>query len=256
VSVNADSLRLPAGRTAIAFFGRLNNYRVVSTDTVLITGAGGGIGSAVAELFAGEGWRTVLCGRSTESLEQTADAVSAAGGTPVVRSLDVRNETEVSNALTETITDTLDVLVPAAAVMPHPPGERPLEEERYEDAQTVLDTNVYGLFVVIREAVRLMPPDGRVLVPSGSVARESTPGMGMYAPSKAATEAIARGFAADVDQSVGIVDPGVVATDLTDGRGRAPAEVAAMFWWAAVDCPVDDLDAEILGLREWKQATR
>jgi NAD(P)-dependent dehydrogenase (short-subunit alcohol dehydrogenase family) len=228
----------------------------MSTDTVLITGAGGGIGAAVAEVFAGEGWRTVLCGRSEKSLESTADAVSAAGGTPVVRSLDVRDEDEVFDTLTATITDTLDVLIPAAAVMPHPPGERPLDEERYEDVQTVLDTNVYGLFAVIREALQFMAPDGRVLVPSGSVARDPTPGMGMYAPSKAATEAIARGFAADVDQSVGIVDPGIVATDLTNGKGRDPAGVAAMFWWAAIECPAEDLDAEILGLREWKQATR
>jgi 3-oxoacyl-[acyl-carrier protein] reductase len=228
----------------------------MSTNTVLITGAGGGIGSAVAEVFGSEGWRTVLCGRSTESIESTAEAVSAAEGTPVVCQLDVRKENEVFRTIEGKITEPLDILIPAAAVMPHPPGERPLDEERYEDARRVLDTNVYGVFAVIREALQFMASDGRVLVPSGSVARDPTPGMGMYAPSKAATEALARGFAADVEQSVGVVDPGLVATDLTDGNGRDPAEVAALFWWAAMECPAADLNAEILGLREWKQATR
>lgn len=228
----------------------------MANRTVLITGASGGIGSAVAEVFAGEGWRTVLCGRSPKSIETTAKAVSEAGGTSVECSMDVCNENEVFQALTERITDSLDVLIPAAAVMPHSPGERPLDEERYEDVGTVLDTNVYGLFAVIREALQFMPPDGRVLVPSGSVARDPTPGMGMYAPSKAAAEALARGFAADVKQTVGIVDPGIVATDLTDSKGRDPAEVADMFWWAAMECPAEDLNAEILGLKEWKSATR
>ncbi|MEF8784170.1 MAG: SDR family oxidoreductase [Haloarculaceae archaeon] len=224
--------------------------------TVLLTGASSGIGSAVAEAFAAEGWRTVLCARSEEALESTARDVSAAGGTPVVHPVDVRDENDVFLALSETVTDALDVLIPAAAVMPHAPGERPLDEERYEDVRTVLDTNVYGLFAVIREALQFMPPDGRVLVPSGSVARDPKPGMGAYAPSKAAAEAIARGFAADVDQPVGVVDPGLVATDLTGGKGRDPARVADMFRWAALECPAEELDGEIVDLRKWKQATR
>lgn len=224
--------------------------------TALITGASGGIGSAVAETFGAEGWRVVLCARSEAELESTAQAVSDAGGTPVVCPVDVRDENEVFHALSETVTDGLDVLIPAAAVMPHAPGERPLDEERHEDVRTVLDTNVYGLFAVIREALQFMPPDGRVLVPSGSVARDPKPGMGAYAPSKAAAEAIARGFAVDVEQPVGVVDPGLVATDLTGGKGRDPAGVADMFKWATLECPAEDLDGEIVDLRKWKQATR
>ena len=67
----------------------------MTDPTVLLTGASGGIGSAVAEAFAAEGWRTVLCARSEAALESTAEAVSAAGGTPVVRPLDVRDENHV-----------------------------------------------------------------------------------------------------------------------------------------------------------------
>jgi len=63
-------------------------------------------------------------------------------------------------------------------------------------------------------------------------------------------------FAVDADQSVGVVDPGIVATDLTGGKGRDPADVADMFRWAALECPTDDLNGAVVGLREWKQATR
>jgi NAD(P)-dependent dehydrogenase (short-subunit alcohol dehydrogenase family) len=228
----------------------------MTDGTVLLTGASGGIGSAVAEAFGAEGWRTVLCARSKEGLESTAEAVTAAGGTPVVRALDVRDENEVFLALSETVPDAVDVLIPAAGVMPHAPGERPLDEERYEDVRTVIETNVYGLFATIREGLQFLAPEGRVLVPSGSVARDAKPGMGTYAPSKAAAEALARGFAADVDYPVGVVDPGLVATDLTGGKGRDPADVAGMFRWAALECPAEDLDGEVVGLREWKRATR
>ena len=55
--------------------------------------------------------RVVCCG--------TVRWRGVANGTPIVRSLDVRDEDEVFLALAETITDTLDILIPAAAVMPH-----------------------------------------------------------------------------------------------------------------------------------------
>jgi NAD(P)-dependent dehydrogenase (short-subunit alcohol dehydrogenase family) len=81
--------------------------------------------------------------------------------------------------------------------------------------------------------------------------------MGSYAVSKAAAEAVARGFAADLDAAVGVVDPGLVATDLTGmEKARAPEDVAPLFLWAATEAPAEDLDGERIGLREWKTATR
>jgi len=157
----------------------------MTDGTVLITGASGGIGTAVAEEFGTEEWRTILCARSEGGLETTAAAVERAGGTPVVRTLDVREENDVFMALSETVESGLDVVIPAAGTMPHGPGERPLDEERYEDFRSVMDTNVYGLFAVVREALQFISPDGRVLVPSGSVAREPTEGMGAYPVSDA-----------------------------------------------------------------------
>lgn len=223
--------------------------------TAVLTGASGGIGSAVAEAFATRGWRVVLFARSKERLESTAQTVTAAGGTPVIRSLDVRDENKVFNALAGTIPDSIDILIPAAAVMPYAPGKRPLNKENYEDLKNVFDTNVYGLFAVVREALQFMTADSRVLIPSGSVARDPKPGMGAYAPSKAAVEALADGFAVDAEQSVGVIDPGVVATELTGGKGRNPDEVAEMFLWAALECPANELNGELISFQDWRQAT-
>jgi NAD(P)-dependent dehydrogenase (short-subunit alcohol dehydrogenase family) len=80
--------------------------------------------------------------------------------------------------------------------------------------------------------------------------------MGAYAISKAGAEALVRGFATDLDQTVGVVDPGLVATEVTGGQGRDPEDVAPMFLWAATDCPTADLDGQVVDLRTWKKATR
>jgi NAD(P)-dependent dehydrogenase (short-subunit alcohol dehydrogenase family) len=131
-----------------------------------------------------------------------------------------------------------------------------LEAESYTRFDDTHRTNVRGVFSTVKEAVPHLAPDARVLVPSGSVAREAKPGMGAYAVSKAGAEALVRGFAADLEQTVGVVDPGLVATEATGGQGRAPDDVAPMFLWAATDCPAEDLDGAVVDLRAWKEATR
>jgi hypothetical protein len=228
-----------------------------ATDlTVLVTGASRGIGAAVAEAFGQEGAHVVLCARDADALGTTADAVERAGGTATARAVDVRDEDAVFLLLADAVGDGFDVVIPAAATISGAPGTVPATEETYEAFDEALATNARGVFAVCREAVAFMPPDGRVLVPSGSVAREPEPGMGAYAMSKAAAEGVARGFAADAEQAVGVVDPGLVATELTGGRGRDPADVAGLFVWAATTCPVEELNGGVVTLRDWKRATR
>ena len=227
----------------------------MTDSTILITGASGGIGEATAEAFATRGWRVILCSRRRSPLEEIAATVSEAGGTPVVAPLDVTDENDVFFTIAESVDGALDVVIPAAVTTTGPPGDRPLDEETYDEFDSVMNTNVRGLFAVIRESLQFMPSDGRVLVPSGSIAREPAAGMGAYGVSKAAVEGIARSFAADVQQTVGIVDPGIVSTDLTDNMGRDPDSVAELFRWAGEECPAADLDGKIIDLKQWKQAT-
>ncbi|MEF8875992.1 MAG: SDR family oxidoreductase [Haloarculaceae archaeon] len=224
--------------------------------TVLVTGASRGIGAAVAEAFGREGAHVLACARDADAIEATAEAVERAGGTATARAVDVRDEDAVFLLLAEAVEAGLDVAVPAAATSSGAPGTTPVTEETYEAFDEAMATNARGVFAVAREAVGFMPPEGRILVPSGSVAREPEPGMGAYAVSKAAAEGVARGFAADAEQAVGVVDPGLVATDLTGGRGRDPADVAGLFVWAATACPAEELNGGVVGLRDWKRATR
>jgi len=227
--------------------------------TAVVTGGSRGIGAAVCELFAEEGASVVTCARDADALETVAEGIRAAEGSITAEVADVRETSDVASlmATAEEEYGPIDVVVANAGVYHGTPGETPLAGESYEAFDDHLATNARGVYATVREAVPALADDARVLVPSGGVARDPDPGFGSYAVSKAAAEALARGFAAELGAAVCVLDPGQVTTDLTDDApGRDPGDVAPMFRWAAVDAPAEDLDGSVLGLREWRMATR
>jgi len=246
--------------------------------TVAITGATSGIGRAVAEAFVDAGAFVAVSGRDADAVDRTVAALNGnaegdgtaddaadgesgdgPGGTAWGARVDVRDEFDLERFFERVAREAgpIDVVFANAAVLHGAPGEKPVSDLSYADYDDTMRTNARGVFATIREAVPHLAADARVVVPSGSVAHDSTAGMGAYAVSKAAAEAVARGFAADLDATVGVVDPGLVATDLTGKeRARDPESVAPLFVWAATEAPADDLDGDRLGLREWKAATR
>jgi len=254
--------------------------------TVAITGATSGIGRAVAEAFVDEGAFVAVSGRDGAAVDRTvaalngegddagdteasedgdgsdgdeADETAAERGTAWGDRVDVRDEFDLERFFERVAREAgpVDVVFANAGVFHGAPGESPADELSYADYDDTMRTNARGVFATITEAVPHLADDARVIVPSGAVAAESKPGMGAYAVSKAAAEAVARGFAADLDATVGVVDPGLVATDLTGKeRARDPESVAPLFVWAATEAPAEDLNGDRLGLREWKSATR
>jgi len=225
--------------------------------TAVVTGASRGLGAAVARTFAAEGAHVVGCARDTDALDATATDIREHGGTMTTMRADVRDEFDVERLMETAAREggEIDLVVANAGVYHGETGGTPLSEESYAAFDDHLRTNGRGVFATIRESLPHLAADARVLVPSGAVARKSMAGYGSYAVSKATAEAIARGFAADLEQVVPVVDPGQVATDLTGETGRDPADVAAMFRWAAT-APPAELEGEIVDLKTWKRATR
>ncbi|SNR49987.1 SDR family oxidoreductase [Halorubrum vacuolatum] len=243
--------------------------------TVAVTGATRGIGRAVAAAFVEAGAFVAVSGRDGDAVEETVAALNDAAGDGDVDDADesgdgtsgrawgmradVRDEYDLERFFERVAKEhgPIDVVFANAAVFHGVPGENPSDETSYARYDDTMRTNARGVFSTLREALPHLADDGRMIVPSGSVAAESKPGMGAYAVSKAAAEAVARGFAADVEQAVGVVDPGLVATDLTGmERARDPESVAPLFVWAATEAPAEELNGARLGLREWKKATR
>jgi hypothetical protein len=226
--------------------------------TVVVTGASRGIGRAVAHEFAAAGAHVVLCARDGDAVDGVAAEITDAGGAADGFRADVRDEYDVERLMERAarLAGPLDVLVANAAVNHGDPGEMPLQEEPYSRFDDTMRTNVRGVFTTVTEAVPHLAPDARVLVPSGSIARDAKPGMGAYAVSKAGAEALVRGFATDLEATVLTVDPGYVATDLSGGQGRDPADVAPMFLWAGTEADPEEFDGGIVDLKAWKRATR
>ncbi|MFP9192437.1 SDR family NAD(P)-dependent oxidoreductase [Natronosalvus vescus] len=238
-------------------------------STVVVTGGTGGIGSAVAAAFLEAGATVVIGARDAAEIEETVDSLASDGdgdgdddGHPQIEGLrtDVRDEFDLER-LMETAsragkTGGIDVVAACAGVYHGTPGETPSDSEPYSRFDDHLATNARGVFGTITEALPHLNEGARVLVPTGAVAREAKPGYGSYAMSKAAAEAVVRGFAADTDFVVGCLEPGQLATELTNGHGRDPETVAGMFVWAATECIPATLDGAVVDLKTWKQATR
>jgi NAD(P)-dependent dehydrogenase (short-subunit alcohol dehydrogenase family) len=227
--------------------------------TAVVTGASRGVGEAVAHAFAKAGATVVVCARDEESIDAVAESIREDGGNATAMRADVRDEYDVER-LMETASRTgdrgIDHVVANAGVYHGTPGQTPINADSYAAFDDQVRTNARGVFATIRESLPHLTADARVLVPTGSIARDPKPGIGSYAVSKAAAEAVARQFAVDVEAAVGCLDLGQVETDLSGPGGRDPEDVAGMFVWAATEAEGEELDGEVVGLREWKSATR
>ncbi len=136
----------------------------------LVTGAGSGIGRAVAVALAGEGYAVALAGRRVEMLEETARMAGTERDVLVVPT-DVRDPTSVRALFDATVArfGRLDVLFNNAGV--GAPAV-PVDELAIEQWQAVVDTNLSGPFYCTQHAVRVMKaqtPRGGRIINNGSI---------------------------------------------------------------------------------------
>lgn len=230
-------------------------------DTAVITGASRGIGRAVATEFAQQGVHVVACARDGEAIDDVAVRIERDGGSITAIRADVRDEFDLER-LMETAARVGDsggigCVVANAGVYHGTPGETPIDGVSYSAFDDMIRTNVRGVFGTIRESIPHLRADARVLVPSGSIARQAIAGYGAYAVSKAAAEAVVRQFTADTPLAAAVLDIGQVATELTDhAGGRTPEDIAPMFWWAATEADADAIRGTVVEVTEWREVTR
>jgi NAD(P)-dependent dehydrogenase (short-subunit alcohol dehydrogenase family) len=159
----------------------------------LITGAGRGIGRAVAERFARAGARLVLCARTRKELEQTAAAIRRRGGEVIYRVADIASLRDVRSIIRTAVRTygRLDVVINNAGVL----GPRvPIVHYPRQAWDRVLQINLTGTFYVSRESARVMITQraGCLIIISSSVGRKGRAGWGGYAVSKFGVEGLAQ----------------------------------------------------------------
>ncbi|MFF2024428.1 SDR family NAD(P)-dependent oxidoreductase [Streptomyces sp. NPDC058171] len=199
--------------------------------TVLVTGAGSGIGRAVALAFAAEGASVVVAGRTAAPLDATVALIEAAGGTAAAVTVDVTDSDRLRNLVREGVArfGSLDVAVNNAGILR---GTVPVAEVSEEDWDAVLRTNVTGVWLAMKHEIAHMRENGGgtiVNVSSNLGAHQRIPNAAAYLTSKAAVSALTRAAALDhIHQGVRIVavSPGAVDAPMSLRPGETAADRA------------------------------
>ena len=141
--------------------------------SVVITGAGSGVGRAAAELFAAEGARVVCADVQSGWADETVAKISAAGGSAVSVRCDVSDEADVASMVDTAVRSfgRLDVIFNNAGISTPRPGMS-LEDHTVADFDKLVAVNLRGVFLGIREAVVQFKKqgDGGVIVNTASAA--------------------------------------------------------------------------------------
>ncbi|MFF4015048.1 SDR family NAD(P)-dependent oxidoreductase [Streptomyces sp. NPDC001843] len=201
--------------------------------TALVTGAGSGIGRAVALAFAAEGASVVAAGRTEVSLDETVALIEKEGGTAAAVTADVTRSEDVRALVHRTVElfGGLDVAVNNAGVFR---GGAPVADLPEEDWRTLLDINVTGVLLCLQAEVgrmREQPTGGAIInVASNLGAHRRVPGVAGYIATKAAVSALTRAAALDhIADGIRInaVSPGPSDTTMSLRPGETDADRAA-----------------------------
>jgi NAD(P)-dependent dehydrogenase (short-subunit alcohol dehydrogenase family) len=192
-----------------------------SGKIAIVTGAGTGIGRAVALALGRDGYHVALTGRRREPLEKTAELANSSGGRTLVVPADVGDPSSVK-ALFAAVRETfgrLDLLFNNAG-MGAPPV--PIEDVTYEQWKAVVDANLTGAFLCAQEAIRMMKnqdPRGGRIINNGSIsAHAPRPNSAPYTATKHAITGLTKSIALDCrhfDIACGQIDIGNAATEMT-----------------------------------------
>ena len=203
----------------------------------LVTGAGSGIGRAVALALLADGFSLVLAGRRAEPLQLVVEHALAAGGEALAVPTDVRDEQSVAQlfATIEEVHGRLDVIFNNAGI--NAPAV-PVDELPLEHWRNVIATNVDGVFLCARAAFGLMrrqQPQGGRIINNGSIsAHTPRPFTAPYTASKHAVLGLTKALALDgrpYNIVCSQVDIGNALTELSErmtrGVRQANGEIAA-----------------------------
>ena len=200
---------------------------VLANQIAVVTGAGRGIGRAIALKFAGAGADVVCVSRTAENSEKVAAEVRALGRKAWAVALDVSDSKAVAAAGEKILADAgrVDILVNNAGI----PKDGLLMRMSDDDWDSVLSTNLKGAFTLTKAFCRafLKQRSGRIINVSSVIGIIGNAGQANYAASKAALIGFTKSVAKELGSrgiTVNAIAPGFIETDMTaalDEKTRA-----------------------------------
>ncbi len=198
-------------------------------QVALVTGAGRGIGAAIARQIASLGASVVLCGRTQSALDTTARVILAAGGKTEVIPCDVTllHQLEYAAARVDSTFGRLDILVNNAGVGGF---TKLLHELPPEDWERILNTNLRGVYFAVRAFAPLMirARSGHIINISSLSGKNALPKGAAYAASKWGLNGMTYSLAEELrphNIRVAVVCPGSTETELGPHTGKDPKKM-------------------------------
>ncbi|GGH64471.1 cyclopentanol dehydrogenase [Filimonas zeae] len=233
----------------------------------IITGAGRGIGAAIAELFAGEGASVVLTDVESTSLQQVTDTIIAQGGHAIRLQHDVSSE-EDWQKVTATAMEQwgrIDILVNNAGITGN--LDIPFEERTLQEFNKVIAVNLTGQFLGIKTTQAFMTAGASIVNVSSIAGITGNAGGNAYTASKGGSRMLSKGAAIDLAKRgirVNSLHPGYTETPMVAnmqgaaafkemalgatplGRGSSPYEIAQSVLFLASDAASFITGAELV----------
>lgn len=229
----------------------------VTGAVVLVTGAGSGLGFAMAEVMSANGALVMLSDINQERLETARDALTGRGATVAARVADVAAADQVSALVAETVErfGRLDVVFANAGVnagrnLGYPDGA--IEAFPLEAWRTVMDTDLDGVFNTLRAAAPVMKAQrsGSIVVTASTASLRAEPLVGYaYVAAKAAVVNLVKQAALELVQygvRVNAIAPGSFATNI--GAGKVQSKHYGEVWLRAMPMGRTGQPDEIKGI--------
>ncbi len=207
----------------------VNAVHALAGQVAVVTGAGRGIGAAIAKELSSLGATAVLCGRGRAGLESVARAITEVGGKAEVVSCDVTSLRSVEAAAghVETSFGRVDILVNNAGVRGL---EGPLHQLPPDSWEEILNTNLRGVYYAVRAFAPMMirARSGHIINISSLAGKNALPNGAAYAASKWGLNGLSHSLAEELrgyNIRVAVICPGSTDTELSPHAGKDPGKM-------------------------------
>ena len=201
----------------------------LSGQVAVITGAGRGIGAAIARELSGLGATAVLCGRTKATLEATAKSIAQSGGKAEAVACDVSSLESVETAAkhVEALFGRVDILVNNAGIGGF---GGPLHQLQPDSWDQILNINLRGVYYMTRAFAPMMirARSGHIINISSLAGKNALPNGAAYAASKWGLNGLTYSLAEELrghNIRVAVICPGSTNTDLSPHAGKDPAKM-------------------------------